>query len=129
VGKLRQDCNDLHAQNNQLTYLLNKVKAELADKDTLIGRSLSTNDAELQTLKQQLEQKRQESAQLTANLREVRGAWKEAEGDWERKKRELLERQSAVENEARKYKEEYLRICEVLKSKINSAIDNVSYKK
>jgi hypothetical protein len=40
-----------------------------------------------------------------------------------------VERLNAQENEARKYKEEYLRICEVLKSKINSAIDGVSYKK
>ncbi len=26
-GKLRQDCADLHQQNNHLAYLLNKVKA------------------------------------------------------------------------------------------------------
>lgn len=55
--------------------------------------------------------------------------WKESEGEWERKRRELVERVNAQENEARKYKEEYLRICEVLKSKINNAIDGVSYKK
>jgi hypothetical protein len=34
-----------------------------------------------------------------------------------------------LETEARKYKDEYIRICEVLKSKINNAIDNVSFKK
>jgi hypothetical protein len=37
-----------------LNYLLNKVKQELAEKDTLIGRSLNDNDAELNGLKQQL---------------------------------------------------------------------------
>ena len=31
--------------------------------------------------------------------------------------------------QARKYKDDYARICEMLKSKINSTIDNVSYKK
>lgn len=34
-----------------------------------------------------------------------------------------------MENEARKYKDEYLRICDLLKSKINNAIDNVATKK
>jgi len=38
---------------------LNKVKQELSEKDNLIGRSLNDNDAELTTLKQQLEQKKQ----------------------------------------------------------------------
>lgn len=55
--------------------------------------------------------------------------WKESEAEWERKRRELVERLNAQESETRKYKEEYLRICDVLKSKINSAIDNVSFKK
>jgi hypothetical protein len=62
-------------------------------------------------------------------VRETKANWKESEVDWERRKREMLDRQSVVESEARKYKDEYLRICEVLKSKINNAIDGVSYKK
>jgi hypothetical protein len=41
----------------------------------------------------------------------------------------MLDRNSMLEAEARKYKDEYTRICEVLKSKINNAIDHVSYKK
>lgn len=92
AGKLRQDCSDLHQQNNHLNYLLSKLKQELAEKDSLIGRSLSDNDAELVALKQQLELKRQENAQLTSNMRELKVNWKESEADWERKRRELVER-------------------------------------
>jgi hypothetical protein len=44
----------LHQQNTHLTYLLSKVKQELAEKDSLIGRSLNDNDAELNAIKQQL---------------------------------------------------------------------------
>ena len=51
---MRQDCSDLHQQNNHLNYLLTKVKQELAEKESLIGRSLNNNDAELNALKQQL---------------------------------------------------------------------------
>ncbi len=54
IGKLRQDCSDLHQQNNHLNYLLSKLKQELAEKDSLIGRSLNDNDAEVVALKQQL---------------------------------------------------------------------------
>ena len=95
----------------------------------MIGRSMSDNDNELMTLRQQLDSKKNENAQLAANMREVRSNFKENEGEWERRKRELVDRNNMVEVEARKYKEEYTRICDVLKNKINSAIDHVSYKK
>lgn len=44
----------MQEQINQLNYILNKLKAELADKENLIGRSLNDNDGELRMLKQQL---------------------------------------------------------------------------
>lgn len=80
-------------------------------------------------LRQQLESKKSENSQLAASMREMRSNFKENENDWERRKRELLDRCSALEMESRKYKDDYARICEMLKSKINSTIDNVSYKK
>ena len=119
----------MHQQNNQISFLLNKYKQEVNEKDALIGRSNSDNDAEVMNLRQQLESKKSENSQLAATIREVRSNMKDSENDWERRKRELLDRNSSLEMEARKYKEEYLRICDVLKNKINSAIDHVSYKK
>ena len=41
----------------------------------------------------------------------------------------VFERCYSLETEARRYKEEYTRLAEILKSKINSTIDNVSYAK
>lgn len=49
---------------------------------------------------------------------------KEQESESERKRRELIERANMFEGEARKYKEEYSRICDILKSKINDTINN-----
>ncbi len=82
VNKLRQDCADMHQQNNHINYLLNKLKQELAEKDSLIGRSLSDNDGELTALRQQLEQKKNENSQLTVGIRDIRSNFKEAENDW-----------------------------------------------
>lgn len=45
------------------------------------------NDAEIMTLRQQLEQKKTENSQLAASMRDLRGNFKEAENDWERRKR------------------------------------------
>jgi chromosome segregation ATPase len=129
VNKLRQDCGDLHQQNSHLNFLLAKYKQEIADKDALIARGLSDNDTEVMTLRQQLEAKKSENAQMAASIRELRSSFKENENDWERRKRELLERNTMLDGEARKYRDEYTRICDVLKSKINTAIDHVSYKK
>lgn len=89
AGKLRQDCSDLHQQNTHLNYLLSKLKQELAEKDNLIGRSLNDNDAELNAVRQQLEQKKQENSQLASSIREIKMNWKESEGEWERRRREL----------------------------------------
>ena len=41
----------------------------------------------------------------------------------------MVERCTILENEARKYREEYQKICDVLKSKINDTINTVSYRK
>ena len=95
----------------------------------MIGRSMSDNDTEVINLKKQLDNKKNENAQMASSLREMRSNFKESENEWERRKRELLDRNSMLEGEARKYKDEYVRICEVLKSKISCAIDDVSYKK
>jgi hypothetical protein len=62
-------------------------------------------------------------------VRDLRLNIKDVEADGERKRRELAERCYSLETEARRYKEEYTRLAEILKSKINSTIDNVSYKK
>jgi len=82
VNKLRQDCADFSQQINHLNYLISKLKQEISEKDNLIGRSLNDNDAELMTLRQQLEQKKSENAQLTSTIRDIRGNWKEAESEW-----------------------------------------------
>jgi len=54
MNRLRQDRSDLTEQVNQLNYILTKVKNELAEKDNMIGRSVSDNDSELKLLRQQL---------------------------------------------------------------------------
>lgn len=128
-AKLRQDKADSTEQINQLNYLVSKLKAELADKDNMIGRSMTGNDSELKLLRQQLEAKKQENAQLVASLRDTRASLKDLQNDAERKRRELAERCYSLENEARRYKQEYTRLAEMLKTKINSTIDNVSMKR
>jgi predicted RNase H-like nuclease (RuvC/YqgF family) len=77
MNRLRQDRSDLTEQVNQLNYILTKVKNELAEKDNMIGRSVSNNDSELKLLRQQLESKKQEINQLQSSLRETRMALKD----------------------------------------------------
>ena len=125
-AKLRQDRNDNAEQINQLNYMLSKVKNELIDKDNMIGRSVSGNDSELKMLKQQLESKSKENVQLQISLKEMRGRMNELDAESERKKRQLSDKCYTMENESRRYKEEYLRLADMLKTKINSTIDNVS---
>ncbi len=88
-----------------MNYLISKLKGELSEKDNMLGRTYNDNDHEIQTLKQQLELKKQESAQLSSTIRDLRMSLKDAEGEGERKRRELIERCNFLEGEARKYKE------------------------
>jgi predicted RNase H-like nuclease (RuvC/YqgF family) len=74
-------------QVNQLSYIVNKLKAEIAERENLIGRSVSDNDGEVKSLKQQLENKRQENSQLQGSIRDLRLNIKEVEADGERKRR------------------------------------------
>ena len=60
------------------------------------------------------------------SLKEAKSAIKDVENDAERKRRELSERCYAMEDEARRYKQEYNRLAQMLKAKINSTIDNVN---
>ena len=69
ISKLRQDCGDLSQQNNHINFLLNKYKQEIAEKDSMIGRSMNDNDNELMTLRQQLDSKKSENTQLATNMR------------------------------------------------------------
>ena len=101
---MRQDKADCGEQINQLNYLLSKVKNELAEKDNMIGRSVSSNDSEIRLLRQQLESKKQENTELIMSLKDAKNSIKEIENDAERKRRELAERCYSLENEARKYK-------------------------
>lgn len=80
-NKLRQDRTDLQEQINQLNYIVNKLKSELAEKDSLIGRSVMSNDGEVKTLRQQLEAKKQENSQLQASIRDLRLSLKDVEAD------------------------------------------------
>ena len=50
----------------------------------------------------------------------------EIEAESDRKRRELSDKCYVFENESRRYKEEYSRLADMLKTKINSTIDNVS---
>lgn len=50
-GEKNEEINRLHADNaeldhkiHQISYLMNKYKSELADKENLIGRSYQDND-------------------------------------------------------------------------------------
>ena len=62
-------------------------------------------------------------------MRELRMNMKQIEGQAERKRRELAERCGYMETQARRYKQEYTRLADMLKTKINTTIDTVSYKK
>ena len=128
VSRLRGDNSDLEHKLNQLNFLVNKYKGELAEKDSLLGRSHQDNDHEVGALRQQVELKKQENMQMSSTIRDLRMQLKEAESEWERRRREMVDRCNILDAESRKYKEEYHRICEVLKSKINDTINNVSYK-
>lgn len=55
--------------------------------------------------------KKQENAQLASTVRDLRMSLKDAEGEGERKRRDLIERNNYLEGEARKYKDEYQRVC------------------
>ena len=46
------------------------------------------------------------------------------ESESEKKRREWMERANMFEAEARKYKDEYSKICDILKSKINDTINS-----
>ena len=87
-----------------MNYLISKLKGELSEKDNMLGRTYNDNDHEIQTLKQQLELKKQESAQLSSTIRDLRMSLKDAEGEGERKRRELIERCNFLEGEEKKYK-------------------------
>ena len=56
-------------------------------------------------MKQQVEVKKQENAQLSSTIRDLRVSLKDAESEGERKRRDLVERCNFMEGEARKYKE------------------------
>ena len=129
IEKFRQDNTEMHERINHLTYLTNKLKNEIAEKDNMLGRVNSMSSQEGDSYKQQLEVKKQENHSLHSQLRELRQAMKEREGEFERKRRDLAERNSILETEARKYRSEYEQICNALKSKINNTIDTVSYRK
>lgn len=88
-----------------MNYIINKLKAELAEKDSMISRSLQDNDGEAKMLRQQLENKKQENSQLQGQLRELRQEIKNVEADGERKRRDLAERCYSLETEARRYKD------------------------
>ena len=49
---------------------------ELAEKDSLIGRSINDNDSDAKHIRQQLESKRQENYQLQSANRELKIALK-----------------------------------------------------
>jgi uncharacterized protein involved in exopolysaccharide biosynthesis len=108
--------------------LVSKLKNEMAEKDNMLGRNHTNNDNELQTMKQQIEAKRQENNQLNAAIRDMRMSMKDNEGEAEKKRRDLVEKCNFLEGESRKYKDEYQRICEILKTRINDTINTVSYK-
>ena len=88
-----------------MNYIINKLKAELMEKDSMISRSLQDNDGEAKLLRQQLENKKQENSQLQGQLRELRQEIKNVEADGERKRRDLAERCYSLETEARRYKD------------------------
>ena len=69
----------------------------------MIGRSYNDNEHELTALKQQVESKKQENAQLSSTVRDLRMTLKDSEGEWERRRRDLAERCNFLEGEARKY--------------------------
>ncbi len=85
--------------------MISKLKSEISEKDNALGRNYNDNDHEIQVLKQQVEVKKQENAQLSSTIRDLRVSLKDAESEGERKRRDLVERCNFMEGEARKYKE------------------------
>ncbi len=72
LHKMRQDNSDLQQQINHQNFLISKLKSELSEKDNQFGRNINDNDHELEVLRQNLEMKKQENAQLSAAARDLR---------------------------------------------------------
>ena len=54
IGRLRQDLSDQNSQLNHLNHLVNKLKSEISEKDSMLGRTYNDNDHELQALRSQV---------------------------------------------------------------------------
>ena len=54
VGKARQENADLQQQVQQLSFLVNKLRGEISEKDSMLGRGFNENDQELSLLRQQI---------------------------------------------------------------------------
>ena len=81
---------------------------------------------EVIVLRELVELKNQENMQMCSTITSLRMQLKEAESQWQKRELELVEHCTVLESDYRKYKEEYGRICEVLKSKINDTINRTS---
>lgn len=92
ITRLRSDNGDQEAKINQLNFLVGKYKSDLADKENMIGRSYHDNGHEISGLKEQIEMKKQENIQLSGTIRDLRMQLKESESEWERRRRELVDR-------------------------------------
>ena len=97
INRLRSDNADYEHKINQLNYLVSKYKSDLAEKENMIGKSYHDNDHELAALKQQLEMKKQENIQMSGTVRDLRMQLKESESEWERRRRELVDRCNILE--------------------------------
>lgn len=103
-AKLLQDIADLNSKNNQLNFMLDKLRNDLNAKNAMIDRSVGESGQEAVYLKQQLDSKKQEVEVLNQTIAQMEQRLMHANAEGERRKLEQLERQRLLELECLKYK-------------------------
>lgn len=69
LERLRVDVSDLEAKYSQISYLYDKARNEIAQREATLSRNTGENTHEVGFLKQQMEAKRREIDQLSQTVK------------------------------------------------------------
>ena len=108
VERLKLDLADFGAKYSQVSYLYDKAKNEIAQREAALSRNTGENSHEVGYLKQQVEAKRKEIDQLALTIKELRDSIKDQAAEFERKRNEVVDKSNFYEAEARRYKGNFL---------------------
>ena len=104
VERLKLDLADFGAKYSQVSYLYDKAKNEIAQREAALSRNSGESSHEVGYLKQQVEAKRKEIEQLALTIKELRDSIKDQAAEFERKRNEVVDKSNFYEAEARRYK-------------------------